>query len=77
MQPYAATTVASAGQLRPPLPGVDDIEPRILVAFGLILLLLIALIVSALYMRHNGHTRKNARRREREMSLHDERDSKG
>ncbi|RYD44990.1 MAG: hypothetical protein EOP63_03405 [Sphingomonadales bacterium] len=77
MQPYAATAVASAGQTALPLPGVDDIEPRILAALGLILLLLIALIVSALYMRHNSHTRKDARRREREMSIYDERDSKG
>jgi F0F1-type ATP synthase assembly protein I len=59
-----------------PAPGVDDIEPRTLVACGLILLLLVALIAGVFYLRHNSHTRKVARRREREMALREERDSK-
>jgi hypothetical protein len=38
-------------------------------------LLIAALVAGVLYLRHNSHARKVARRREREMLFRDERDS--
>ncbi|KQZ77134.1 hypothetical protein ASE06_03435 [Sphingopyxis sp. Root214] len=47
--------------------GVEIIETRILIAYGLILLLVAAAIAGIAYLRHNRHDRKIARQRAREQ----------
>jgi len=58
----------------PPLPGADDIEPRTLVAYALLALLLAALVAGIFYLRHNRHDRKIERQRERQRRRDEERD---
>jgi len=54
--------------------GVDAIEPRTLIAYGLIALLVAALIAAIFYLRHNTHDRKVERQRERQRLHREERD---
>ncbi|WP_037518523.1 hypothetical protein [Sphingopyxis sp. LC81] len=54
--------------------GVDVIEPRTLIAYGLILLLIAALIAAIFYLRHNTHDRRIERQRERQRLHREERD---
>lgn len=53
--------------------GVDIIETRTLIAYGLILLLAAAAIIGIAVLRHNSHDRKIARRRARDQIRQDER----
>jgi heme exporter protein D len=53
--------------------GVDIIETRTLIAYGLILLLIVAAIVAIALLRHNSHDRKIARQRARQQVRQDER----
>lgn len=46
--------------------GVNDIEMRLWVAYGLIALMLAAAAAGVVYIRHNRHDRKYLRQRERE-----------
>lgn len=46
--------------------GVNDIEMRLWVAYGLIALVLMAFVASIFYIRYNRHDRKNLRRRDQE-----------
>lgn len=56
-------------------PGVHIIDTRTQLAYGLILLLLLAAVVGVFYARHNTHDRKIDRRRERERVRREEQDS--
>ena len=49
--------------------GVDDIEIRLWVAYGLIALMLAAAAAGIAYVRHNRHDSKYLRQREREDHL--------
>lgn len=51
--------------------GVNDIETRLWIAYGLIALMIAAAIVGTLYLRHNGQAQKYRRQQER-ARRHDE-----
>ncbi|MGQ2975601.1 MAG: hypothetical protein ACT6QT_07915 [Sphingopyxis sp.] len=63
----------STKQIRPIAQGVEIIETRILIAYGLILLLVAAGIAGIAFLRHNRHDRRIARQRAREQVRRDER----
>ncbi|MBU0863414.1 MAG: hypothetical protein KKA44_03035 [Alphaproteobacteria bacterium] len=53
-------------EVRSTTDGVNDIEMRLWVAYGLIALLLAAAVAGVAYIRHNRPDRKYLRQRERE-----------
>jgi len=53
--------------------GVNDIDMRLWVAYGLIALMLAAAIAGIAYVRYNRHDRKYLRQREREDQRHRDR----
>jgi len=53
--------------------GVEIIETRTLIAYGLILLMAAAAIAGVAFLRYNGQDRKIARQRAREQVRRDER----
>jgi len=72
MEPYGEASVFVAVQ-HGCAHGVEIIETRTLIAYGLILLLFAAAITAIAFLRHNSHDRKIARQREREQVFLDER----
>lgn len=76
MEPSGQTMVTNAGVALEAMPrphGVNDIEMRTLVAYGLILLMATAAVAAIFYWRHNSHDRKILRQREREDARREER----
>jgi len=73
MEPKSEASVIIAAQ-NGCAEGVDIIETRTLIAYGLILLLVAAAIAGIAVLRHNSHDRKIARRRARDQVRQDERD---
>jgi len=72
MEPYREAFVIVAVQCGC-AHGVQIIETRTLIAYGLILLMAAAAIFGIALMRYNSYDRKIARRREREQVRRDER----
>jgi hypothetical protein len=64
-EPSRANAVQRVGAIFAP-DGVNDIEMRLWVAYGLIALMLAAAVASVAYIRHNRPDRKYLRQRERE-----------
>ena len=52
---------------------MNDIEPRTLIAYALIVLLVAALIGGVAFLRRNTHARRAHRQRERELARLEER----
>lgn len=65
------------GAISPAPDGVRTIETRTLIAYVLILLMVAAAVGGIIYLRHNSHDRKTARRRDREQARLDERNADG
>lgn len=53
--------------------GVNDIETRLWIAYGLIALMLAAAIAGILYLRHNTQARKYRRGQERDRRSYEDR----
>lgn len=72
MEPKSEASVIIAAQ-NGRAEGVDIIETRTLIAYGLILLLVAAAIIGIAFLRHNSHDRKIARQRARDLLRQNER----
>ncbi len=66
-EPSHARTVLLLGEGHRPF-GVKNIEPRTLIAYALIVLLVAALVGGIAYLRHNSLHRRIHRERERELA---------